>query len=412
MEITSQPVDDFIEVLAKGRLDAYWADHLAAALEEILRQGHDRIRLNLSEVVYISSMGIRVLVMYYRKLGAIDGVFVISEPSPFVGKTLEMMGLLTKLTADVPAPKQETVAGEVRKLDFAHAKFEVFRLDSQGGMQCTPVGNAALVEGCGFCERDCRTELFPETSIALGLGAFGGGFDECKGRFGEFLAVAGAAAYQPSDGSNVPDYLLSEGTLVPELQVLYGLVCEGSFPSLARFEAKPEAGAVGLSELATAALDIAGADTACVVMVAESAGLVGASLRKPPVNGGTGTSLFSHPGIRSWLSFTTERSHTRALTVVVGVVSKAPGDMLRSLVRPLSGSVSGHFHAAPFSYRPLRHGVIDLKTTVRSLFEGETLLGLLHLIGDDRELSGASESEFVRGACWIAPISALKGERG
>ncbi len=112
MEITSQRVDDFMEVLAKGRLDTYWADHLAAALEEILRQGHDRIRLNLSEVVYISSMGIRVLVMYYRKLGAIDGLFVISEPSPFVSKTLEMMGLLTKLTAGVPVAKQETAAAE------------------------------------------------------------------------------------------------------------------------------------------------------------------------------------------------------------------------------------------------------------------------------------------------------------
>ncbi len=268
------------------------------------------------------------------------------------------------------------------------------------------------MEGCGFTEQDCRAELFPESSIALGLGAFGGGFEESKGRFGEFLAVAGAAAYQPSDGSNVPDYLLSEGTLVPELQVLYGLVCDGSFASLGRFEAKPGAGTVGLSELAKAALDIAASDSVCMVMVAESAGLVGSSLRKPPVNGIAGASLFSHPGIRGWLSFTTERAYRRALAVVVGVVSKAPGDLLQSLVRPLRGSVSGHFHAAPFTYRPLRHGVIDLKTTVRSLFEGETLLGLLHLIGDDRELSGASESEFVRGACWIAPISAVKGERG
>ena len=45
-----------------------------------------------------------------------------------------------------------------------------------------------------------------------------------------------------------------------------------------------------------------------------------------------------------------------------------------------------------------------MNKTVRSLFEDESLLGLLHLIGDDRESSGVSESEFVRGACWIGPI--------
>ena len=59
-------------------------------------------------------------------------------------------------------------------------------------------------------------------------------------RGGEFLAVSGAAAYQPTDGSNVPDYLIAEGSFVPELQVLYSAVCDGSFARLARFEAKPD----------------------------------------------------------------------------------------------------------------------------------------------------------------------------
>lgn len=411
MEITSQRVEDFMEVSPKGRLDGYWADHLSAALEEIMRQGHDRIRLNLREVVYISSMGVRVLVTFYKKLEAIEGAFVISEPSPFVTKTLDMMGLLKTLMSDAGPAKHETTPNAVQGLERENAKFEVFPLQS-GRMQCRVVGDAGLLEGCSFSEKDCRTLLFPESSVAVGLGAFGGNFTECKDRFGEFLAVAGAAAYLPSDASNVPDYVLSEGTLVPELQVLYGLVCEGSFSSLARFDAKPETGVVGLSEIVRAALDIAGADSACVVIVAESAGLVGASLRKPPVNGETGANFFAHPEVRGWLSFTTERAHTRALAVVVGVASMAPDAMLQPLVRPLDGPVSGHFHAAPFSYRPLQRGVIDLKRTVRSLFEGETLLGLMHLIGDDRELSGASESKFVRGACWIAPIAAVKGDRG
>jgi len=412
MEITSQPVDDFMEVSPKGRLDGYWADHLSAALEEIMRQGHHRIRLNLRDVAYISSMGVRVLVRFYQKLDAMEGAFAISEPSPFVTKTLDMMGLLKTLMSDAPPAKQETAVNPVRRLDSENAKFEAFPLPSSGRMQCRVVGDAGLLANCGFRDNDCRAQLFPESSVAVGLGAFGAGFADCKDRFGEFLAVAGAAACLPSDGSNVPDYVLSQGALVPEMQVLYGLVCEGSFSSLARFDAKPAMGVIGLSELLRTALEIAGADSACVVIVAESAGLVGASLRKPPVNGDKSASFFSHPGIRNWLSFTTERAHTRALAVVAGVASKAPDAILQPLVRPMQGPLWGHFHAAPFSYRPLQRGMIDLTKTVRSLFEGETLLGLMHLIGDDRELSGASESEFVRGACWVSPIADAKGDRG
>jgi len=45
------------------------------------------------------------------------------------------------------------------------------------------------------------------------------------------------------------------------------------------------------------------------------------------------------------------------------------------------------------------------------LFEAETLLGLLHLIVDDRATVGVAESEFVLGACWIGPIVEVTSEK-
>ena len=36
--------------------------------------------------------------------------------------------------------------------------------------------------------------------------------------------------------------------------------------------------------------------------------------------------------------------------------------------------------------------------------ESGGLLGLLHLLHDDREIAGVGESEFTRGACWVAPL--------
>ena len=68
-------------------------------------------------------------------------------------------------------------------------------------------------------------------------------------------------------------------------------------------------------------------------------------------------------------------------------------------------------NAAAFSYRPLQKGRIDLTATTRSLFEAETLLGLLHLIVDDRATVGVAESEFVLGACWIGPIVEVTSEK-
>jgi len=405
-------MDGFIELRAKGRLDGYWADHLSKALDDVMRQGDHRIRLNLSEVDYISSLGIRVLVQYYQKLSSINGSFSVTEPSPNVRKVIKMVGLEATLMPPAPVSAPALTAAETsRSIDRQNAAFEVYELGTAGppGMKCRVIGDSSLLQGCRFTEANSRTVQFPEFLYAVGLGAFGNSFQECSGRFGEFLAVAGAAAYQPSDGSNVPDYLLSAGSFVPELQVLYGAVCEGEFSKLARFEAKPESQAVGWSEIVETALEVAGAEHAWLVCAAESAGLVGASLRRPPVNGAASGAPFEHPEIRKWLSFTTERAYPRSLVLTVGIASKSPTNGLAKFLRPLRREAfpAGHFHAAAFSYRPLQRGLIGLTKTVQSLFQTEDLLGLLHLIADDREAVGVSESEFVRGACWIGPITGI-----
>src|SRR2546430_8354176 len=36
-------------------------------------------------------------------------------------------------------------------------------------------------------------------------------------------------------------------------------------------------------------------------------------------------------------------------------------------------SMSGHFHAAVFPYRPIQKGELDLRLTVKSLFDGQTV---------------------------------------
>jgi hypothetical protein len=78
-------------------------------------------------------------------------------------------------------------------------------------------------------------------------------------------------------------------------------------------------------------------------------------------------------------------------------------------LRPLGKApdLTGHFHAAAFSYRPLKRREADLKATTAMLFETETMQGLLHLLCDDRAVTGVGESEFMRGTCWISPISTI-----
>jgi hypothetical protein len=201
----------------------------------------------------------------------------------------------------------------------------------------------------------------------------------------------------------VPDYLLSAGSFVPEVNMLYGVACEGQFASLARFEAAPDVRGAKLSAVVETALEIAGTDAAAVVVVAEAAGLVGAALRQSPAKEqAMAAAMFGHPEIRNWISFTAEPAYAGSVCLLAGIVARGGKGKLESLLRG-----SCHFHAAAFHYRPIQKGEIDLRSTVKALFETQGLQGVLHLLHDRREAMGAGETELIRGAAWVGPIGEI-----
>jgi anti-anti-sigma factor len=407
MELTKRKIGGILELRITGRLDAYWAEHLGAAVEGAIREGSHQVQLNMAGLDYLSSAGIRVLLKYYKQLKEIKGSLAISDPSENAIAILELAGL-TSLLARPPAagtPGDEPAAPKRHETETT--VYQVFLESADASLQGSIAGTPAKIQTAGFTERDCQSLTFPESTFGLGIGAFGTSFADCQERFGEFMALGGVAAYLPTDGTNVPDYSIAEGLLVPQVEALYALTWTGAFSHLIRFEAKPEPpGVTGLSEVVDAALKAVKSDAIGMVIVAESAGLVGATLTQSPTKSPPNGSTLSFPTVRDWVSFTSERAFDRALCVIVGVAAREAGGPFESMLRPLGKgtAAAGHFHAAVFPYRPLQRGRIDLYKTVNGLFGAETLQSLIHLLADDRELEGVGQSELLRGACWAGPL--------
>lgn len=403
MEIERQARAGAMILRVDGRLDAYWADHLAAALDAAVRGGARRIELDMARVAFMSSVGIRVLLRFHKQLRRIDGSLVVTDPSDAVRNVLDLAGLSPLLGQIAKTTGPEKGAPAAQALETTAAHLQVFDLNASEALRCTLIGNPEILPSAAYAGPSHRLRC-TSSSFGIGVGAFGRDFEDCHGRFGELVFAGGAAACLPTDGSNVADYVVQTGALVPELQVLYAITCEGRFPRLLRFEAREGRAAIGLGELVDASLRAVAADTAGLVIVAESAGLVGAALRRSPT--GNHTDLFAHPGIREWLSFSPERAHPRGMALIAGVVSRQPPALLAPLLRPLGDALHGHLHAAAFTYHPLPAGCIDLAATVSDLCEREQLQGVLHLLHDARPIAGIGQSLLVRGAIWAGAIAA------
>lgn len=399
-----------------GRLDAQWSDHLGRALDEVVRQGMHEISLDTSDIDYLSSAGIRVLLIYYKRLKEIGGSLVVINPSKQVQSLLVMSGLKGLLTASPPHPQAameggKITAGEAESLTGASGRYETTLLDGARMLTATAIGHPDLLLS-GIAREECRVCPFPPDCFGLGLGALGDGDDYCRDRLGEFLSVGGMTACLPAGGTT-PDYLIGASDFIPEVRMAYGIAAEGGFSHLIRFEAQAEAGRIGLGEIIETCLNAVGAQAAGLVMVGENAGLVGASLRLSPV-AAVGTAFFDHPAVRNRLTFTTERAYTDHVSVVAGFAIRGSSSVLDPFLRPLGQkqAARGHFHAAVFSYRPLPKGLREPTPVISRLFKKERLQGVLHLLTDERDITGVGESEFIRGACWVSALTDVtEGDR-
>lgn len=401
---------DGLELAVSGRLDGYWADHLLEAVDEVLREGIHCLFLNLSETYYVSSAGVRVLMQAYRQFTSVNGSFRVVEPSPAVLQVLSLVGLASMLLAERAPDKPAAAQDQATRREVDGSVFDLYGSAAQSGIVCRPLGRPERLRSIGFTEADATILEAGRDVFALGLGAFGEDWNACRDRFGEFISVAGHAACQPTDGSNFPDYMMSSGAFIPRITVLYGLAFQGPFSRFLRFETDAARGPVGLSRILSVCLEESGAAAAAAVFVAESPGLLGASLRASPVaRAADGPDRFAYPAIRNWISYSPERLFPRTVAVAAGIVTRAAPLEMTAFLRPMGGSLSAHFHGAAFGYHPLTKGRIELEPTLTRLFETGVLRGVVHLIADERAAGGAGESEFLRGACWFAPVERIVG---
>lgn len=416
MVITTQTLDSRQVLQLEGRFDANWAEQVAKAIDSAIGAGHHQLDLDFAQVNYISSAGIRVLLKYYKQLKAARGTLRVLRPPEAVLLVLQLSGIAPMLVTAAeegtagPANAPGSTEGDSKPRCWERngVKFESYRLPSDGQFEvCLQGRPEAFADGTLSVAQSHQLRCTPDV-VAVGLGAFGNGPEDTQGRFGEALAVAGVAVTLPTDGSSVPDYQLTQGHLVPELHLLYGLTARGGFSQLLRFEAgRSPRGIIGLGELVESALQDLAWSAAGFAILAESGSVVGANLQRSPALA-AGQAALGFPTVRDWLSFTTERTDERNLLLIVGMAQSPPQPAFAACLRPIGPGTAahGHFHAAVFPYRPLAKGRLELAEAVAQVVSTQTAQTVMHLLADERKFEGVGQTDLMRGACWLGPLRA------
>jgi anti-sigma B factor antagonist len=95
VEINISHLESVVLVEVSGRIDSMNANEMGSALSGELDAGHIYMVLDLNQVEYMSSAGLRELVNALKKSKRASGDVRIAQPSDRVREVLEMAGLDT-----------------------------------------------------------------------------------------------------------------------------------------------------------------------------------------------------------------------------------------------------------------------------------------------------------------------------
>lgn len=99
MNIKTNKVADGIEMIVTGRLDTNTAPELEMALKA-LEPAKQILHLDLSGIEYVSSAGLRVILLAHKIMLPTGGKMILRKPSEFCRQVLEATGMDGILTME------------------------------------------------------------------------------------------------------------------------------------------------------------------------------------------------------------------------------------------------------------------------------------------------------------------------
>jgi anti-sigma B factor antagonist len=92
MEISTSMQQDVTVVALAGRFDAQSAGQVDAGLQARFQEGVKKLVVDMGQVEYVSSAGLRVLLAAAKKTNALGGRLVLCGLQPYVLEVFEVAG--------------------------------------------------------------------------------------------------------------------------------------------------------------------------------------------------------------------------------------------------------------------------------------------------------------------------------
>jgi anti-anti-sigma factor len=395
IEINQQRIAGLVTLQINGRIDSLTAQTVEQYLENLSESGERTVVIDFTRISYISSAGLRVLLLFQKQLKKVDGEIILCNLSPTTADVFRMSGFI-KMFRILASPDEintlqiqvdpESATTSITKNGVA---IEYLSTNAAPG-RLILIGSQEKMADSSYASNDLHTVKSGDLQFGLGFAALGDDYESTKNLFGEAVIINGSLFYLPAVRRPVVDYMLisAENSNI-EYKFFFGLNFTGIFTQVAAFECQEDY--VDLRQLITTITGLSPAKVLGIVLIAESKGLLGMHLKKVPISEnkpGNGQSIYSPDNFAEWMDFPVEATDFNKTVIGCGLAVGKKDDVPEAVANLLPEQSNIHLHAAIFEKGPLNKKAANFQQELKRITNESEVNKVIHILDGSRFSSG------------------------
>lgn len=392
IQFSNNTINGQVSLSVTGRIDGLTSKQLEAEFGKLIESGLRVIVAHIKDVIYISSLGLRVFLKTHQKLTQAGGELIIFQPGEEILATFKMGGFdrifkifnleeeLTSNLIDSLSPKDSVISE--RQLDNKRIK-SIKKSDSLGSFSI--IGSTDKLSNSTYSEKDVK--LIPSNKIRYGLGlaAVGDEYENYKTYFGEALIINNSIIYYPAVRHSAVDIMeFSQTASAINYNFLNGFSFDGSFNYVVSIESIGEY--FSIAEINEILLDETMSKAIGVVFMAESKGIYGMNLKKTPIieNALSGKTIFDNDNFTDWMNYPVEPHDAHHIIAGCGIVVTNEESVRAKYSEILPYNSNCHLHGAVFGKGILNSDLSNIENELNKLTSNFEINKVQHLLTNSK----------------------------
>jgi len=375
----------------KGRVDGITAPEIQAHIKALITGGERIIVVDLKDVNYMSSVGLRVFLTSQHQLKKVGGEIVFYKTNDPLLKLFNMSGfekifrMLSTREEIQKDPGKTSASDGIGEKEVNGILLRYMKQAVSPGKLFT-IGSQAKLPYSEYTGKDLVTMRAKDIRFGTGLASLGATYEECKTFFGEAMVINRHFYFYPALKHPAADFMLclQEDSDV-KYQFLHGFGFNGDFAFIISFEGTE--GIVELNSIVNALFEIADANKIGIVMVAESKGFWGMHLKQVPIEENrpkNNKEIFDTENFSHWMNFPVEPDAINHIVAGVGIAVKEVRRERTEIRNLIAKGNHFHLHAGVLDKEPLSKDVAQFEPELERVLTQLDVDKVQHVLGQSR----------------------------